>query len=158
MRIGRRGPSPVQRPTSLMGLRLFADVRDDRGMIARLGPHKDGQGAIEVLDAAFRLILKQRFGPSYDLEDVRGLVRGMQYYLENKVSSEDAETVVRAGLGEDVDTSHLTRRSRFLSQLIAFIAIARIDLELSDEQLYALLVEAEQIVEKSGRRPQQAVL
>jgi hypothetical protein len=159
MKLGWPKRRQVPRPTSAMGLRLFADVREDKDLIARIGPHKDGASAGAVLDAAFQRILRMRFGSSPDIQAVRGLARAVHVFLENKVSPEETEAIIREGLGERIDVSHIGLRPTMLVKLAAFVGSAKYDLQMSDDQLYDLLVEAERAAEKElGYRPQQAVV
>jgi hypothetical protein len=134
-------------------MRMFADVRGDKDLIARLGQHRneESHSVNAVLNAAFRLMLRRRFGSrsTYGAAEVGSLVDDMKYYIEDRISAEDAEALIRTGLGERVAPPRLSMKLDFMAKLIAFVAIARRD-ALSDEQLGAVLVEAEQAAERDG--------
>lgn len=111
---------------------------------------------LAVLGAAFQGILGMRLGSSPDIQAVRGLIRAVHVFLENRVSPEETEAIIRAGR---IDVSHIESRPTMLVKLAAFARSAKYDLQLSDDQLYDLLVEAQRTAEKKlGYRPQQAVL
>jgi hypothetical protein len=148
----RRGRS-THRPVSQMALRLRAESRDDRETAQRYrGPDLDPAAAEAVMDAAFELAVRRRFGATPDRRAVSTFVTGLvRRYQPPRLRAIDMEAVVRAALDEDVSLEGIDRRTVVLTKMLGGPEALQ-QLCLSDAELDEVLYDAEQLAAERGAR------
>src|SRR5947209_6056519 len=132
-----------RRPVSRTALRIRADARGDRETARRYkdaGP--DMVAAEGILQAAFELSLRRKFGPAPDLRTLnRFVVELMRRYEPPRMRAIDIEAVVRSAFDDEVSLEGIDRRTHTVTQVLA-AADALAQSGLSDAELDELLYDA----------------
>lgn len=144
---------PAPRIGTEAGHYLRKVARDDAPARFSATAGEPDQAARRVWEVAFTLAVRRRFDPETPLAEIsRTVAAGVQAHAPAALPPLDAEMMVREALGEPVPTADIDPAVRTATHLLLFASLTDA-LGLRDEELDALVAEAEQLTAPPVRRP-----
>ncbi|NED49720.1 hypothetical protein G3I24_02175 [Micromonospora aurantiaca] len=140
-------------PVTLMGqiLRGLALRRPEERERARLKMHEPGGSAdsMPVIDTAFELAVRRRFGPGADLREIASFVADVRVGFGPTIDVLAMEALIRRALGEETHIDDLDARTVIELKCATLVAVHDV-LSWTDADIDELLAEAEALVSAKG--------
>ncbi|MEV6970592.1 hypothetical protein AB0M47_36350 [Hamadaea sp. NPDC051192] len=115
----------------------------------------DEVAELAVWQAAFELAVVLRFVATTPVHEIAAYVQYMRTSFHadlKKIVPIEAEAMIRAALGEDLDLSGIRQQQRAHVYFTTFVLIVR-ERSMSEKQLRSILIKAENLARRRGFDP-----